>query len=112
MNKLMRVVVILVVVFFGLTFLKNGIFGSVLSGALSKAAHVPVSIGSTDVRFISSAIPLKNLKIHNPRSFPDKILLDAPLVAIDFDPPALMSSLSVNRVSVSSSFMRTGVPKR
>ncbi|OGW82124.1 MAG: hypothetical protein A3C47_05255 [Omnitrophica bacterium RIFCSPHIGHO2_02_FULL_51_18] len=88
MNKVLRIVVILVVIFFGLTFVKNSVFGSILSGALSKAAHVPVHIGNTQVSLLSTAITLKNLKIHNPRSFQDKILLDAPLVSIDFDPPA------------------------
>lgn len=88
MNKTIRILVIVVIVFFGLTFLKNGLIGSALSAGLSKAAHVPVEIGSTNVRFLSSAITLKNIKIFNPPSFRDRILLDAPLVAIQFDPPA------------------------
>ncbi len=88
MNKIIRLVVIIALLFVGVLFIKNSLFGAVISGALSKAAHVPVEIGSTNIRFLSSAITLKNIKIHNPRSFPDKILLDAPLVSIVFDPPA------------------------
>lgn len=88
MNKIIRIVVIFAVLFAGAMFVKNSLFGAVLSHALSKAAHMPVTIGSTRIQFIAASITLKDVKIHNPRSFPDRILLDAPLVSIDFDPPS------------------------
>ena len=89
MNKIWKLVGVVFAVLVGLTILKNTLTGMILSGALSKAAHVPVSIGSTDVRFSSASISLKNVHILNPSSFPERLLLDAPEVSISFDPMAL-----------------------
>ncbi len=89
MPKPVKIVIIVLAVLFIGSFLKNGIFQSVLNGALSKAAHVPVRIGGTSVHFFSSGITLKGIKVYNPRSFPERLMVDAPLVSIDFDPAAL-----------------------
>ena len=87
-NPVKILIIVLAVLVVG-SFLKNGIFQSILNGALSKAAHVPVRIGGTSVRFLSSGITLKKIKVYNPKGFPEKLMVDAPLVSIDFDPPAL-----------------------
>lgn len=92
MNKKIKFLVIVLVILFVGSVLKNGIFQWVLGSALSKAAHVPVRIGSTQVRFLSSGITLKGIKVYNPRSFPERLMVDAPLVAIDFDPSALFKN--------------------
>ena len=74
-----------IVVFFMLNVFKNGIIQTVLSSSISGIAHVPVSIGSTRAGISSSSIELKNIKIMNPAGFPEKLMLDAPLIAITFD---------------------------
>jgi len=88
-NKKVKFLIIVLVILFVGSVVKNGIFQSILGSALSKAAHVPVRIGSTQVRFLSSGITLKGIKVYNPRSFPERLMVDAPLVSISFDPAAL-----------------------
>ncbi len=51
---------------------------------------MPVTIGSTRVGFLSGTIQLKNLVIHNPAGYPEKHLLTAPEVTIDFEPARLL----------------------
>ncbi len=92
MNKKVKFLIIVLVILFVGSVAKNGIFQSVLASALSKAAHVPVRIGGTSVRFLSSGITLKGIKVYNPRSFPERLMVDAPLVSIDFDPAALFKN--------------------
>ena len=92
MNKKVKFLIIVLVILIVGSIVKNGIFQSILGSALSKAAHVPVRIGSTQVRFLSSGITLKGIKVYNPRSFPERLMVDAPLVSIDFDPPALFKN--------------------
>src|SRR3989338_394997 len=88
MNKTLKILVIVLASLIVLSVMKNAIFQSILTGALSKATHVPVRIGSTSIRFISGVINLRNIRVYNPKGFPEKLMLDAPQVAIDFDPPA------------------------
>jgi uncharacterized protein involved in outer membrane biogenesis len=90
MNKTLKFLVAFVAVVILLCFFKNFLVQSALSSGLSKAAHVPVKIGSTDVKFISSSIRLKNISIHNPKGYPEKVMLSAPVVFIDFEPKDLM----------------------
>lgn len=89
MNKIIKIVIIVAVVVVGLNIFKNALAQSIISGALSKATHVPVHIGGVDVRFSSTTIDLKNIRINNPSSFPEKTMLDAPQIYISFDAPAL-----------------------
>ena len=94
MNKIIKIVIIIAAVFIGFSVIKNGVTQAVLSGALSRAAHVPVHIGGTHVQLSSTTIDLKNIQILNPRSFPEKLMLDAPQVYISFDLPGLFKGLA------------------
>lgn len=89
MNKAVKTIVLVVVVLVVLSVAKNTIAQSVLSGTLSKVAHVPVQIGSMNVGLLSSKIDIKRLKVYNPSGFPDRLMIDVPQIFIHFDPPAL-----------------------
>ena len=94
MKNIIKIIVIIAAVLLGFSIIKNGFTQAVLGGALSKAAHVPVHIGSTHVQLSSTTIDLKNVQIHNPRSFPEKLMLDAPEIYISFDLPSLFKGLA------------------
>lgn len=89
MKQAIKIVVVVLVVLAVLSTVKNTIVQTMLSAALSKAAHVPVQIGSTRVGFLSASIEIKKLRAYNPNNFPDKLMLDVPQITIHFDPPAL-----------------------
>ncbi|MBI3316069.1 MAG: hypothetical protein HYZ87_03755 [Candidatus Omnitrophica bacterium] len=89
MDKKIKVGIIAVLAFFGLGFVINGLFDGLIESSLSKAAHVPVRVGSTRVDLWSQSIALRNLEALNPRGFKERRMLDVPLVAIHFDLPAL-----------------------
>ena len=94
MKTMIKIVVAIAVVLIGFSVIKNGLTQAVLSGALSKAAHVPVHIGSTHVGLASTTIDLKNIKVGNPRSFPEKLMVDAPEIYISFDLPGFFKGLA------------------
>ncbi len=89
MKKPIKVLVIVLVALVALTMIKNSLFQGILTGALSKAAHVPVKFGSTSIRFLTGSIDLRNIRVFNPKGFPEKLMLHAPQVAIDFQPTSL-----------------------
>ena len=90
MNKIIKVVLWVVVVFVVLGVAKNGLTQAVLTSAVSGAAHVPAKIGSVNLSFMSASIRIKNFKLANPSGFPEKVMVDIPQIFIDFDPAALM----------------------
>lgn len=87
-GKLVRIAAVAVTVFFILAVSKNLLIQSALAGAISRAVHVPVSIGGTNASFLKSSIRLKNIRVKNPQGFKESLMLDAPLIAIRFDAPA------------------------
>ena len=89
MKKAVKMVVIGLVALVVLSVVKNSIFQSILTSALSGAAHVPVRVGSVDLSFLSASIRLKNLQVHNPSGFHEPLMIDIPQVFIDFEPGEL-----------------------
>lgn len=85
MKKLGMVFLLAIAVLIMLVVGKNLFVKSLLAQGLTKAIHVPVSIGSVDVRFRTANIEVLNLRIQNPRGFPEKMMLNVPEIAIAFD---------------------------
>src|SRR5262245_31947828 len=89
MQKTVKIVIIAVVALVVLGVVKNTLAQTVITGAISKAAHVHVRIGSTNVGLLSSKIDIKNLKVQNPAGFPDRLMIDVPRIFIHMDVPGL-----------------------
>ncbi len=89
MKKVIKLVVLGVAVVVGLGFIKNSVTQTILSSAISAAAHVPVKIGSVNLSFLSASIRLKNVNLSNPPGFPDKTMAQIPQLFIDFEPREL-----------------------
>lgn len=85
-----KIIIIVLAALLALGFAKNIIVQSVISGVVSKAAHVPVSIGSTSASFIFSSIDIRGFRLHNPKGFPERMMLDISRIFIDFDPAPLL----------------------
>jgi uncharacterized protein involved in outer membrane biogenesis len=89
MKKILVVLAAIAIVFVGLNFAKNNLFQTIMTSALSQAAHVPVRIGSTSVRFLSASILIRQLHFLNPKGFPERKMVDISRIYIDFEPAAL-----------------------
>ena len=102
----MKTVKIFLVVFaalFILSFMKNGIVQALIEGSVSSAAHVPVHIGRTQAKILSTSIRLAHLRVFNPSGFPEKVMIDAPLVFIDYELPPIFSGRPFWLVQLTSS---------
>ena len=88
-KKPIKILVLALVTVFVLSAAKNGLTQTILTSAISSAAHVPVHIGGVSLSFLSASIRIKNLQVQNPGGFPDRLMVDIPQIFIDFDPGAL-----------------------
>ena len=89
MKKPVQILIVTIAALVGLTFAKNLIAQTVLTGAMSAASHVPVRIGGVNLSFLSASIRIKNLEVSNPSGFPDRRMLSIPQIFIDFEPSEL-----------------------
>ncbi len=94
MNGKLKVVVAIVVVLVVLNVAKNMIVQAAICAGASKAAKVPVKIGSTRFSFLASSIDLRDLRVENPRGFPEKLMIHAPQVKIDVEPMDLFKGIA------------------
>ena len=88
-KKPVKILVTAVIALVVLTVVKNSLTQSILTSAISSAAHVPARIGSLNLSFLTASIRVKNFQMSNPAGFPERIMMDIPQIFIDFDPGAL-----------------------
>lgn len=71
-----------------LSGMKNGIVKFAIEKGVKQVTGLKLSIGELSVGIATTRIDIKNLKLHNPRGFEDKLMLDMPEIYVDYDLPA------------------------
>ena len=89
MKKPIQIAIAVLVGLIGLSVAKNALTQTILTSTLSSVAHVPVRIGSVNLSFLSASIRLRNLQMHNPSGFSERLMIDIPQIYIDFEPSEL-----------------------
>lgn len=85
MKKLITVVLVLVVALVMLSVVKNGIAKMAVSGGVKMVTGLGLDIQSMDVGVLKTLVGIRNLRVLNPRGFPDRVMADVPEVYIDYD---------------------------
>ena len=100
-SKPIKILLSVVAGVFVLSLMKNSIIQAVIEHSISSAAHVPVHIGRTQAKIFSTAIRLERLRVLNPKGFPEKVMVDAPLVSVDYElPPIFKGQVHFKEVNV------------
>lgn len=86
MKKTVKILAIVIAVFFLLGALKNIIAKNMITGTLSAVSHVPVKADGVNLSFFAASIRVKGLKVYNPSGFPEKLMASIPEIFIDFEP--------------------------
>ncbi|MBI4353547.1 MAG: AsmA family protein [Candidatus Omnitrophica bacterium] len=84
MGSFKKIILAGVIVFVGLALLKNALVQAVTAWAISKATHVPVSVGSAHLGIFSSSLRFRKIVVQSPQGFPERAMLDVPEVSVDF----------------------------
>ena len=86
MKKNLAIIVIVVLGFFGIFILaRNIIIKTGLEHGVEYATGLPLSIGHLDIGLGKPAITLKNIRLYNPPSFPDRVMIDVPETYIAYN---------------------------
>ena len=64
---------------------RNVIAKAGIEGGVEYATGLPLKIGGMDIGLSTSAIGLKNIKLYNPKKFPDRVMIDVPDVYVHYN---------------------------
>jgi len=88
-KKQQKIVVIILVVFFGLGIIKNPLVKTIVTNTGSFVMGAKLSINSFAVGVFKQAVRIKGLKVHNPKGFPKGVLIDIPEIGVEYNLPAV-----------------------
>lgn len=108
MKKIGLIFVIVIIVLFAGVLLKDQMLKNVVKVSVSKVTGAPVEIDNFSLKVLSQSIKIEGFRIYQPKGFPAGILLDVPIVRVDYDIPSLLRGriylktveLDVNEVGV------------
>ncbi len=85
MKKILTVVVIIVLTFAFLAAVKNTIAKIAVEKGVEVVAGLQMKMRALNIGLIKTVVDIKGLRIFNPPTFPDKVMLDAPEIYVDYD---------------------------
>ena len=85
-----KIVIVIIVIFLALIVLKDFIIQGAISHVGSNVLGAPVEIGSFGWNLFTQKIHIRNLRVLNPPGFPQRPLIDIPVIDVDYDLASLI----------------------
>ena len=83
MKRAGKIFLIMLAVFAGLVFCRNTVIKFVIEHGVKSAAGVSVSIQRMHIGLTHVSVDIRGLKLLNPWGYPERVMMDAPQVAVD-----------------------------
>ncbi|MBN3037949.1 MAG: hypothetical protein JW869_00865 [Candidatus Omnitrophica bacterium] len=90
MKKILSTVVVVIVIFLVISVGKDLIIKTSAEKVTEMVTGLKLSISSFKVGVINTLVGIRDLRLHNPKGYKDKIMLDMPEIYVDYDLPAIM----------------------
>lgn len=90
MKKIRLVVLIIVIALFGIILARNFVVKTAVSVVVKAITGLDLNIGKISIGIFKTAVEIKDLKLYNPRTFPDKVMIDMPKIYVHYDLGALI----------------------
>lgn len=84
MKNIKKILIICAVILVVIFLAKDFIAKAVVETAVRAVAGVKLDLGKLKVGVFSSKVEIQDLKLHNPKEFTDKIMLDMPEIYVDY----------------------------
>ncbi|MFH1578439.1 MAG: hypothetical protein ABIC18_05150 [Candidatus Omnitrophota bacterium] len=85
MKKWQKILVIIVIIFFGLGIIKNPLIKTVVTNGASFILGAKVQIEGLSVGVFRQAVQIKGFRVYNPKGFPEGVLIDINEVSVEYD---------------------------
>ena len=101
MNKGLKILIGVLIVILVLAVAKDMIIKVSVESGARVVTGLPLKIQSLRVGLIRTLVGIKNLRVLNPKNYPDKVMLDMPEIYVDYDLPAIMKGkVHLNEVRI------------
>ena len=90
MKKAAIVILIILVIFGGLFLFKNVIAKNLVAQGIKAITGLTLEIGSFDLGVFKPVVAVRDLKLFNPADYPDKLMVDLPVLYADYDLAAFL----------------------
>jgi len=84
-----KIGVVILILVVGLFLAKDIIVKTAVTTGVKLVTGLKLDIASLKIGLFSTSIDIKQMKLYNPQSFPEKLMLDMPEIYVDYDPMAL-----------------------
>lgn len=90
MNKRLVVIISILAALVVVSVLKDFVVKVVVEKGVEVVTGLKLSVRSFNVGIFRTAVSIRSLKLFNPKSFKDRIMIDMPLVYVSYDLPAII----------------------
>ncbi|MBU0881139.1 MAG: AsmA family protein, partial [Candidatus Omnitrophica bacterium] len=90
MNKYAKIAAAVVIIIFVAAFAKDAIIKVSVEKGVELVTGLKLSVGGLHVGIIKPVVSIKNLKLLNPPSFPDRTMVNMPEIYVKYDLPAIV----------------------
>ena len=89
MKKPLTILIGILAILLVLSFVKDMLIKTSVEKGVELVTGLPLRMRSLNVGIIRTLVGIKNLKLFNPKGYPDKVMLDMPEIYIDYNLPAI-----------------------
>jgi len=90
MNKVPRIILIVVISLFALAIIKDFAIKSVVSLVATQVTGAKVSINWMSVGVLRQSVKISGFKMYNPKDFPKGVLVDLPKLTVNYDVASIL----------------------
>lgn len=90
MKKIVFIIIIVIIAVLMVGLAKDQIIKSIVTVAISKVTGARTEIKSFSLGIVKQSVQIKGFRIYQPQGFPKGILLDIPIVRVDYDIASLL----------------------
>ncbi len=90
MQKKIKIIIILAVLFIGFCFARDFLIKSLIGTVATNVTGAPTNLGGLSLSVIRQSIKITNFRMYNPSGFPEDILVDIPKIGLELNLAALL----------------------
>ncbi|MBN1870224.1 MAG: AsmA family protein [Candidatus Omnitrophica bacterium] len=90
MKKYQKILIIVIAVIVGLAVMKNVLIKTAVTTVGSSVVGAPIQIKKFSLGFLTQKVHIKGMTLHNPKGFPEGVLVDISEIRVDFNLGALI----------------------
>jgi hypothetical protein len=101
MKKISRIFFWVIIIFLAIIITRNLIVKTAVEALVKAFIGLELSIKNTDIGLMKHYVEAKDLRLYNPKGFKDPVMVDMPLIYVDYNPNSFFKkNIHLNKVAI------------